>query len=193
MAANDSEVSVVATDGKWECVGCVMSSEPFSTRRDIYNHLIDHVAARHKVSRELLTRLAQEIGEEREAARPKWTEDEARDLLVKLSLYYDEPVKPISEYCRALRTWQRAIEDACEREPDQGLRESFRVMARDIRTVGLYVDKSNLLARLLYLGEELRPDPCPIHKGHWSGCVWGEGRCPHCMSGDNVTGWVAKP
>jgi hypothetical protein len=188
---NDSDVEVLGViGGGWECVGCKKACERFSTRRDIYNHLIDHVEDKQRVPNHVLRQLVLELNDEREAATPKWTEVEARDILGKLSLYYGEPVKPISQYCKAFRTWQGAIEDAAERELDPKLKESFTGMVRDIRSVSLHIAKSNLLARLVYQGEELRPDPCPVHKGHWSGCVWGEGRCPHCMSGDNITGWV---
>jgi len=126
-----------------------------------------------------------------EAATPDLTEEEAEELLAKLSLHYGEPVKPISLYCTAFRTWQRAIEEASRRETEPERKGSFEAMARDLRNTSLHVAKSNLLARLLYVGEELRTEPCPIHKGHWSGCVWDdENQCPHCMSGDNITGWV---
>lgn len=190
--SDETQVIVAeAIDGGWECLGCSLHATHFATRVDLYNHLIDHMSAQQRVPDELLRRLAREISEEREATRPKWTEEEARDLLAKLSLYYDEPVKPISEYCRAFRVWQEAIEDASLRETNPGLKESFEAMAGNLRATSLYVSKSNLLSRLLYCGEELRTEPCPVHKGHWAGCVWGEHRCPHCMSGDNVTGWVA--
>lgn len=111
-------------------------------------------------------------------------------MLARLSEHYGEPVKPIGEYCEAFRTWQVAIEDAYERETKPHLKVEFEAMVRDIGNTRLHIAKSNLLARLLYAGEELRTEPCPIHNGHWSGCAWGDDRCPHCMSGDNVTGWV---
>jgi hypothetical protein len=120
----------------------------------------------------------------------KLTDGQADALLAKLSAHYGEPVKPISQYCRAFRVWQKAIEDACLQETNEGTKLSFQTMLRDIQETALHVAKSNLLWRLLYLGEGLRIDPCPIHKGHWSGCVWDEDACPHCMSGSNVTGWV---
>jgi len=186
----ESDVEVLGAAGKWECFGCAKTSEVFSTRRDLYNHLVDHVSSGQRVPGHVLPRLAREINAEIEAATPKWTEEEAKDLLDKLSLFYGEPVKPISQYCRAFRTWQGAVEAAAERESDPALKTSFEGMVRDIRSVSVHVGKSNLLARLLYAGEELRTEPCPIHKGRWSGCVWGDGRCPHCMSGDSVTGWV---
>lgn len=120
---------------------------------------------------------------------PKWTPEQAKAMLAKLSAHYGEPVKPISHYCKAFYTWQRAIETAYRQETEPYTKLSFENMVRDIRSVALYVSKSNLLARLLYIGEELRTEPCPIHKGHWSGCAWEESACPYCMSGSNITGW----
>jgi hypothetical protein len=162
---------------------------------DIYNHLVEHVYSKHKVPDGVMTLLLEEHREDIEARTPKWTPEEAEAMLENLRLYYKEPVMPIGKYCEAFRTWQDAIEDAAEQakeDPDESpfARQSLEDMARAIQEVSTLVSKSNLLSRLLYGGEELRTERCPIHKGHWSGCVWGDGRCPHCMSGDNVTGWV---
>jgi len=118
------------------------------------------------------------------------TDEEARALLARLSDHYGEPVKPIGQYCAAFRTWQNAIEEAYTRETEPALKADFEAMIRDIANTRVLVTKSNLLWRLLYEGEGLRTEPCPIHKGHWSGCAWGDDQCPHCMSGDNITGWL---
>jgi hypothetical protein len=117
---------------------------------------------------------------------------EAEAMLEQLSQYYGEPVKPISQYCEAFRTWRKAIQAAYEREPEGPWKCQYGDMARDIHETSLHVAKSNLLARLLYEGEELRTEPCPVHKGRWSGCAWGDDACPHCMSGSNITGWLPK-
>lgn len=52
-----------------------------------------------------------------------------------------------------------------------------------IHEVMLAVEKSNLLARMIYGGEALRITKCPEHKGHWT----GNGKCPH---GCGLTGWL---
>jgi hypothetical protein len=61
--------------------------------------------------------------------------------------------------------------------------------------ISLQIDKSNLLWRLLYAGEQVRSTPCPVHKGKWSGCGpdprWTDSRCG-CWSYGNVTGWMAE-
>ena len=114
----------------------------------------------------------------------KYTKETAEALLKDLSDHFKEPVMPIGRYCDALRTWRRANEESGN--PDR----KYIVDATAI--VFLAISKSNLLARLLYEGEQLRAEKCPVHEGKWSGCTWGDGKCPHCMSGSNVTGWIAK-
>jgi hypothetical protein len=53
----------------------------------------------------------------------------------------------------------------------------------------LNLQKSNLLWRLIYRGQPLRTEMCPLHQGQWSGCAWDP--CPHgCSDGNNVTGWL---
>jgi hypothetical protein len=57
------------------------------------------------------------------------------------------------------------------------------------------IAKSNLLYRLLYLGERLRTEPCPRHRGVWSGY---KDSAPFCdcqylesgTVGFDVTGWL---
>jgi hypothetical protein len=184
------------TDGQWECVGCKLvteATEVFTDRVAFYNHLFDHLRAKHKVPDSAFTRLAQEVREEVEAVRAKITPEQASEMMAQLATYYGEPVRRISEYCNGFRVWQKAIEAACLRETEEHAKKSLERMRDDIHRVSLHVTKSNLLARLLYDGEELRTEPCPIHKGRWSGCQWGDGECPHCMSGSNVTGWIPNP
>ena len=179
-------------DDGFHCVGCAVAQGPFKTRKDIYNHLVEHVFAKHKVPEKALDQLLAEYQAEIKAIKAQWSPEAAQVLLDQLSLYFGEPVKPISQYCDAFRTWHEAIEQAFRRAEDNSYeKRTLESMVVAIREVSLMVSKSNLLARLLYEGEKLRTEPCPIHQGRWSGCVWGEQRCPHCMSGDNVTGWVA--
>lgn len=53
-------------------------------------------------------------------------------------------------------------------------------------SVWIAIEKSNLLYRLLYLGESLRIAPCPQHKGHWSGDFGS------CLYGCGMTGWLRE-
>lgn len=111
----------------------------------------------------------------------------------KLAEYYKEPVRPISFYCNQFILWRRAILDALERgdfDWDDYTKERWQKVVSALNEVEIPIRKSNLLWRLLYGGEDLRTEQCPIHKGHWSGCKFGGDACPHCMYGYDVTGWV---
>jgi hypothetical protein len=68
------------------------------------------------------------------------------------------------------------------------LRE-YEGRAEDVSGVFLQIRKSNLLARLIYGGQQVRTRPCPVHKGHWSGCAWEKLACG-CLDGCNITGWL---
>lgn len=101
----------------------------------------------------------------------------------------DGPTMHVNQYCNALDTWLGALEAALAREPADEVLKDLVVAARRVK---LAVTKSNLLYRLIYLGQRLRTRPCPEHKGHWSG--YSEQPCPHgCSSGLDVTGWLPEP
>lgn len=109
-------------------------------------------------------------------------EDEttARLWLQALERHYGEPVMPISRYCDALGIWA----DVVSRNATSALAKA----ARAFPAIHLAIRKSNLLARLLYDGQQLRSMPCPEHDGRWSGCF---DHCPHgCTDNENVTGWL---
>lgn len=109
------------------------------------------------------------------------TDAEAEAALAALRQHYKEPVLPLSRFCAAITTWFRVIERLNE-VPDESGRSRqgsryhnvLRLVERDIR-------KSNLLGRLLYLGEKLRTVQCPTHNGRWT----GDGDCA-CQG----TGWM---
>jgi hypothetical protein len=114
--------------------------------------------------------------------------NEVNAMLRALSRHFDEPVMPISKYCDALLTWAAVINEAVRAgEGDDDLKE----LSQSIGTTFLGIRKSNLLARLLYAGEELRTEKCPVHKGRWTGysqelkCV--NERYPF---GCDYTGWL---
>lgn len=120
---------------------------------------------------------------------PKLSDQEVTWMLAQLREHFREPVMPVSRYCEKLRAWALAVEQAVKRT-EGSEREGHRAMRERIHAVRLDITKSNLLYRLLYLDEELRTEPCPTHKGSWSGCVPPDRACPYCMSGNNVTGWI---
>lgn len=108
--------------------------------------------------------------------------------------HYGEPVRPISAYCNAFRTWRQAIADGLKRgdwRKNMGANAEMAKLLGTLNSLEIPISKSNLLHRLIYLGEELRLTPCPEHKGRWSGC--GD-ECEYgCNSGMNVTGWIPNP
>jgi len=92
----------------------------------------------------------------------------------------------VARCCAALRkkfAGEVAIKTLCADFGQRlvGTREGF----------GLVMDitKSCLLNRLIYAGEALRTQPCPIHGGEWSGYQ----ECPAgCNFGYDATGWLAE-
>jgi hypothetical protein len=116
----------------------------------------------------------------------RFTTEQVQAMMEVLEQHFHQPVLPVERYCEALRAWANAVEEAVERDPTN---EELKGKNERIRAVRLDISKSNMLYRLLYLGEPVRTEMCPVHKGRWSGCVGPEQECPHCMSGSDVTGW----
>lgn len=102
----------------------------------------------------------------------------------------DEPTLKASEFCAAFHT--RAAACITPLDTDDTLtrqwRENFR---RHWDFIDLAIRKSCLLDRLIYGGETLRTEVCPVHKGHWSGC--SPAPCPICRHGVCITGWIKNP
>ena len=115
----------------------------------------------------------------------KSVSDEAAHLRARLEEIEGEPVRAVSEYCRAFRAWGEAIKQRVDREPEDPETDRWREYLSALETLNLPIVKSCLLARLIYGGEELRTEPCPEHKGHWSGCVWEDLPCG-CVVGANL-------
>lgn len=113
-----------------------------------------------------------------------------------LTLHYGEPVRPVSFYCNAFRTWRQAIVDANKRgDYKENDRNQWEKVIEALNWLELPISKSNLLHRLIYAGEPLRLTPCPEHKGHWVGCSFGGNECEYgCDSTNgNITGWIPNP
>jgi hypothetical protein len=109
------------------------------------------------------------------------TDEQAAAMMAELARHFGEPVRRVSTYCKALETWAgKAVEAGI-------------ISLRSFSEVRMGIEKSCLLARLIYGGEELRERPCPEHRGEWKGIEWrdpktGEGNvCPH---GCGLTGWL---
>lgn len=119
-----------------------------------------------------------------------FTAPEAEMLTAILSGHHGEPVRRLSEFCTAIKTWFRAIEDVNRDVPEdaeskpQGNRYFLH-----LRGIEIDIKKSNLLSRLLHRGERRRTEKCPIHDGHWDGQAMLRG-CEHKCGG---TGWLPLP
>lgn len=107
------------------------------------------------------------------------TDEEAEEMLKKLSKHFGEPVMPVKRYCRALNTWADCMYKI---KAEPYYKYLFSIL-RDI-------DKSNLLYRLIYVGEEFRTEKCPQCEGRWNGSVMiGINKCKYECEG---TGWLHK-
>ena len=95
--------------------------------------------------------------------------------LTRLAMHFDAPVMPITRYCEALRQWG-------------ALAVEKKIISRDAEeALHLGIEKSDFLARILYAGEEMRTEKCPVHHGSWHGIEDPERPCIH---GCGLTGWL---
>lgn len=103
------------------------------------------------------------------------------------------PVMPVTFICDALGEWAKLYREPVA-DPRDGENERRLKVGESAQFVFLQIIKSNLLARVLYGGQEVRTVPCPVHKGRWSGCaIASETECKGaCMDGSNVTGWLPE-
>jgi hypothetical protein len=101
------------------------------------------------------------------------------------------PLLRLYDVCNTLRKWAIAFGSslATDDEYKKKERDEFR---EHWSRVDLAIRKSCLLDRLFFQEEDLRTEPCPVHKGRWSGCDWSSPGC-ECRNGSNVTGWLPAP
>lgn len=119
----------------------------------------------------------------------KITEAEALEMRKKLSEYYGEPVRPVSEYCAAFRIWNEELHERHARRKGTD-EEQYDGWVKDLGTIRLQVSKSNFLWRLIYLGEKKRTRMCPEHKGGWFGLQGDTHNI--CLHGCDKTGWLPE-
>lgn len=97
------------------------------------------------------------------------------------------------QFCNAMDTWAKACMTDLPTDADykKEWRKKFRESWQFIR---LAISKSCLLDRLIYGGETLRTEICPVHHGIWSGCSADAlpKEC-NCRHGICVTGWQRNP
>jgi hypothetical protein len=114
--------------------------------------------------------------------------EELKEMLQELSDHYGEPVRPVSEYCKAFETWMSVLEENYREAFKAGGKQAAeRVHGAEViphfSRIRLLINKSNFLARLVYGGEKLRTEKCPVHKGEWNGHAMLMGDCPHQCDG----------
>lgn len=91
--------------------------------------------------------------------------------------FFGEPCLPVSKYCKSLETWARL---RGEKDPE---------FVKTCREIIVDIHKSCLLDRLIYVGEEVRTEKCPKHKGEWNGKSFN-GDCECAAVCGCVTGWL---
>jgi hypothetical protein len=121
------------------------------------------------------------------------TDDEANVLLKALSDHFKEPVMPVTRYCDALRTWMTCIEKLNNEPADEFKTRWCQGSAYHMHLghISTDIQKSNLLARLIYEGEKFRTERCPIHNGHLDMGVMFNATAP-CPHGCDFVGWYHK-
>ena len=103
----------------------------------------------------------------------------------------EQPIRPVSEYCDALVQYATALQ-RCAEEGNPGpfgSADEASEIAEALFKLNLWGRKSNLLWRLIYLGQDLRTEKCPTHQGRWSGYGYGDNTC-ECQVGLDITGWL---
>jgi hypothetical protein len=101
------------------------------------------------------------------------------------------PLLRLSDVCNILRTWAKAYTQS-QPNDDEYKTKDRQKMQEAWHWIDLQIRKSCLLDRLFFQEEGLRTEPCPVHKGRWSGCDWSSPGC-ECRNGSNVTGWLPAP
>ena len=97
----------------------------------------------------------------------------------------------IRKFCNAMDTWARVCQEELPNDSDNR-RRWRKEFGQHWDFIRLAIAKSCLLDRLIYGGEELRKDVCPVHKGNWSGCDLRGEHCG-CAHDSCITGWLQNP
>jgi hypothetical protein len=108
-------------------------------------------------------------------------------MLKLLTEHFQQPVLPMRRFCAAISQWFRCIEELNtdpEEEKQWCQGNEYWMHLRKIETD---IQKSNLLYRLLYVGEKFRTEKCPAHKGH---LTFAQEQVEGCTC--DGTGWVPQ-
>ena len=113
----------------------------------------------------------------------------------QLAQHYGQPVRPVSEVCNGIYAWLDVLADqhtgrGIENGRSHALTSIGTAWKENKSMVLTSAAKSNLLFRLLYLGEDVRTQACPVHAGEWSGYTGTPESTCRCQSGANFTGWL---
>jgi len=116
-------------------------------------------------------------------------------MLCRLVQHFGEPVMPISKYCEAFEIYANVLIKKHEAILSSGSNDDYdhdysKEVVSLIKRSKVDIHKSNLLFRLIYLGQPLRKEKCSIHKGEWNGqaqCFYG------CVLGCDGTGFLKEP
>jgi hypothetical protein len=99
------------------------------------------------------------------------------------------PLLRLTDICNILRLWARVYMATLPEDAPEYAKEERKKFQEAAMFIDIQVSKSCLLDRLFYQAETLRKEPCPAHRGRWSGCAWEDLPCG-CQNGANVTGWL---
>lgn len=118
------------------------------------------------------------------------SDQDALDMLDKLRTHYNQPVIPLGRVCNAIYDWAEALRDLAKRTKADGRTQHQGSAYLDhLSHITMDINKSGLLFRLLYLGDELRTDMCPTHNGHMNISMWcGNPAAGNCEC--DGTGWL---
>ena len=98
----------------------------------------------------------------------------------------------INKFCHAMDTWAHVCQKDLPTDSEH-VRRWRKEFSQHWQFIRLAIAKSCLLDRLIYGGEKLRKEMCPIHQGRWSGCnISGEDPC-ECQHDTCITGWLKNP
>ena len=113
----------------------------------------------------------------------KLSDKEAELMLEQLSKHFDQPVLPMRRFCGAISQWFRCIENLNQEDDGKAWKQGAEYW-QHLQKIEIDIQKSNLLARLLYEGEKFRTMKCPKHNGHLT-FAFDEPECA-CQQ----TGWL---
>lgn len=98
-----------------------------------------------------------------------------------------------SGFCKSFDAWAEACAAPLPTD-DQGRSEWRKAFSEHWGFISLAIRKSCLLDRLIYGGEKLRKETCPVHKGRWSGCsIDPQSAGCDCRHDICITGWQRNP